>query len=121
MAFSVGLIGMGVRAGYFALVSGTVVAQNSGVTAQNWEQAARTAGVPQQRIDEAKAAVDPSRAQAVSAERLREAGAVAAWSAFAGTFLSIAASVFGSLAGRGATFRLFPVATVRRREGLIVP
>ena len=121
MAFSVGLIGMGVRAGYFALVSGTVVAQNAGVTAQNWEQAARSAGVPQQRIDEARAAVDPNRAVPVNEERVREAAAVAAWSAFAGTLLSIAACVFGSLAGRGAVFRLFPVTRVQHRGEIIIP
>jgi hypothetical protein len=125
MAFSVGMIGMGMRAGYFALVSGTMVAQNSGYTAQNWEASARAAGVPEQRIADAKAAVDPNRVQATvndpaNREQLRQGAVVAAWSAFAGTLLSIAACVFGAVAGRGATFRLFPVATVRPAPGGII-
>ncbi|HUR52651.1 MAG TPA: hypothetical protein VMZ71_00840 [Gemmataceae bacterium] len=125
MAFSIGMIGMGMRAGYFAVVSGTLVAQNSGYTGANWEAGARAMGASDQSIANMKASMDPNRVQAAAndpatREQLRQGAVVAAWSAFAGTLLSIAACVFGAVAGRGATFRLFPVATVRPASGGII-
>ena len=125
-AVSIGMIGMGVRAGYFAAVSGTMVAQNSGMTAQNWEASLRAGGVSDQRIAEIKASMDPNRLQAAAndpanQERVRQGAVIAAWTALVGTLLSIAACVGGALAGRGATFRLFPVATVRPTQGIVIP
>jgi len=126
-AFSLGIISMGVGAGYFALVSGTLVAQNTGVTPQNWEAGARALGASEQRIADVKASIDPNRARELAndpatRERARQAVIVAAWSALAGTLVSIAACIFGSLAGRGATFRLLPVTAVRPAPGgIIIP
>lgn len=125
MAFTMAMVGMGVRAGYMALVSGTLVAQQSSAVQQrNWEDMAREAQVPQQKIEEAKAAIDPARVRAevtdpANQEKMREGGIVAAWSVFGGTLLSIAAAVGGALVGCGPRFRLFPVA-VSRREVLHV-
>ena len=132
VTISVGLVGMGVRAGYFALVGGAMVAQNSPAVqgAPNWEQAARNAGVSQERIDTAKASVDPNKAREVAndpaaQERAHQAAVGASWAALVGVLLSMATAIGGAMVGRGPSFRLFPVAHVSpvnpaRRE-LIIP
>lgn len=125
-AFSLGMVSMGIRAGYFALVSGTVVAQQSPTAQQNWDDVARQAGVTEAQIASAKTSIDPAKVRATvndpaNREAALEGAAIAAWSALAGTLLSIAASLFGALAGRGAAFRLFPATALPRRQGLIVP
>lgn len=120
-AFTLFLVGVGVRAGYTALLGGTLVAQNSpAVQQRGWEDLARDAGIPQERIDAARTSADPSRVRAelnnpVNQEKVREGGMIAAWSAFGGTLLGIAAAVAGAMVGRGATFRLFTVAVRDRR------
>lgn len=120
------LAGMGVRAGYFAVIGGTVVTQNN-ERIPAWEESARQAGVPQQQIDQARAAVDPARVRAevndpANQEQAREAAIYAAWVALVGTMLSMAAAVGGALVGAGPHFRLFRVATVRdTRSRLIIP
>ena len=65
MAFSLMMVSSGVRTGYFALVGGTLVAQNSeAAQGQTWEDMARSAGVSQASIDAARANLDPNRARA---------------------------------------------------------
>jgi hypothetical protein len=131
VAISVALVGMSVRAGYFALVGGAVVVQQSPAAqnANNWEQAMRNAGATQQQIDSVRAGLDPNRARQVAndpqaQERAREAAIAASWAALVGVLLSMATAIGGSVAGRGPNFRLFPTARVQaveaRRE-LIVP
>jgi hypothetical protein len=129
---SVLLVGTGVRAGYFALVGGAMVVQTSpGVqSAPNWEQAARNAGVSQERIDAAKASIDPNKAREIANDpvaqrRAEEAAVAASWAALVGVLLSMASAIGGALVGRGPSFRLFPVGrvatvTTARRE-LIIP
>jgi hypothetical protein len=125
-AASVFLVGMGIRAGYFAVLGGSVVAQNN-ERIPPWEELARQSGVPQQRIDDLKAGVDPARAREVAndpaaQERAQEAAMYASWTALVATMLSMAAAIGGALVGRGTVFRLFPAVTVRRQESrLIVP
>ena len=126
-AISMGFVAMGVRAGYFAFVGGSVVAQNN-ERIPPWEDMARSSGVPQQQINDAKAAIDPNRVKAevndpANRERAQDAAVAAAWAALVGTMLSMAAAVGGALAGKGLTFRLFPVAVVRRQEQrqIIIP
>lgn len=123
------MVGVGVRAGYFAAVGSAVVVQNN-ERITPWEDVARQAGVPQQRIDEAKNAIDPARARELAndpqnQERAREAAVGAAWIALVGTMLSMAAAVGGAFVGCGTPFRLFGVAVVRRDQQpasrLIVP
>lgn len=123
------LVGVGMRAGYFAIVGGAVVAQNSPPVqnAQSWEQAARNVGVPQDKIDAAKASVDPSKAREVAndpaAQRnAKEAAVYASWSALVAILLSMATAIGGAIVGSGPSFRLFPVAHAHtaRRE-LIIP
>jgi multidrug efflux pump subunit AcrB len=130
MGISLWFVGVGVRTGYFAAVGGAVVVQQ-GQTGMNWEEAARRAGVSQQRIDDAKAGLDPNRARELAndpqnQERARETATAAAWTALVGTMLSMAASVCGAMVGCGPSFRLFGVAVRRRDTGetgtrLIIP
>ncbi len=132
VTISVALVGMGVRAGYFALVGGAMVVQTSPdvQNAPNWEQAARNAGVSQERIESAKASVDPNKAREIAndpaaSERAHQAAVGASWAALVGVLLSMASAIGGAMVGRGPSFRLFPVARVAtvtpaRRE-LIIP
>jgi hypothetical protein len=128
VGISLWLVGIGIRTGYFAAVGGAVVAQQH-APAQNWEEAARRAGVPQQRIDDLKASTDPNRAREIAndpqaQERAREAAMATAWTALVATMLSMAAAVCGAMVGCGPRFRLFRVAAVRREPDgpkLIVP
>lgn len=119
-AISVGFVAMGVRAGYYAFVGGSVVVQNN-ERVPPWEDMARTAGVPDKQINDAKTAIDPNRVRAeandpANQEKAREAAVAAAWAALVGTMLSMAAAVSGALVGKGVSFRLFPAAIVRREE-----
>lgn len=130
VAMSVFLVGMGVRAGYFALVGGAMVAQQSPEVrnAQSWEEAARNAGVSQERIDAAKASVDPNRARATAndpaaQEKAQEALVAASWAVLVGVLLSLGAAIGGSLLGRGPALQLIAARQVQveaRRE-LIIP
>lgn len=125
------LVSMGVRGGYFAVVGGSMVAQNN-ERIPAWEETARQAGVPQQQIDSAKAAIDPNRVRAelndpANQERAMNAAVASSWVALVATMLSMAAAVTGALVGRGAAFRLFPATTgvaIQRGPGgpqLIIP
>jgi flavin-binding protein dodecin len=118
------LVGVGVRAGYFAAMGGSVVVQNSD-RAATWEDAARQQGVPQQQIDQWKATLDPNHVRAevndpANRERARQAAMYASWIALVGTMLSMAAAVGGAVAGAGPSFRLFRVAAVRETHGRVV-
>jgi hypothetical protein len=119
-AFTLFLVSMGVRAGYMALVGGTLVGQNSQYVQQrSWEDLARDAGVPAERIDQARTAADPSRVRAdlndpATREKIESNSVIAAWSVFVGTLVSIGAAVTGAMVGRGASFRLFGVVTPAR-------
>jgi hypothetical protein len=121
---SLGMVGMGVRAGYFAAVGGSAIVQNN-ERIPAWEDAALAAGVSQQRISEAKASIDPARIRAAAEdpanrERARENAMYAAWIALVGLLLSMAASIGGAMVGRGVAFHLYPVRVVRD-DRLIVP
>ena len=128
MGIALWFVGSGVRTGYFAAVGGAVAVQRT-EPAQNWEETARRAGVPQQRIDDLKAGTDPNRAREIAndpqaQERAREAAIAAAWTALVATMLSMAACVSGAVVGCGPSFRLFRVKTIVREPAgpkLIVP
>ncbi|AWM36753.1 hypothetical protein GobsT_53950 [Gemmata obscuriglobus] len=123
VGFSLALVGMGARAGYFALVGGSMVAAQS-PAAQNWEQSARDAGVSQERIDAWKANMDPNKAREAAAdpatrERAERAAIGASWAALVGVMLSMAAAIGGAMAGRGVAFRLLSTGraiAIERRE-----
>jgi hypothetical protein len=121
---SIATVAMGVRAGYFAAVGGTVAVQNN-ERISTWEDMALAAGVSQQSINEAKNSVDPARIRAQAAdpanqEKAREAAVYAAWIALVGTMLSLAACIIGSMVGRGVAFHLYPVRVVRH-DRVVVP
>jgi hypothetical protein len=118
------LTATGVRSGFHAMVgvasAGEVAARNT--TADDWEAAARRAGVPQGTVDEwrrkaadgpdaaRRAAEDPQNRQAVA-----EAATRVTWWAFFGTLLSMVASVAGAYVGAGPTLRLMTLAASRTR------
>jgi hypothetical protein len=127
-AISLMLVSMGVRAGYFAAVGGSVVVQNN-ERIQPWEETARQAGVPEKQINDAKAAVDPARARAAvndpeNQKRAEHAAVAASWTALVATMLAMAAAIGGALVGCGPTFRVFRAAPVHRpvpQTTIIVP
>jgi len=131
VVFSAMLVGMGIRAGYFALVGGAMAIQSAPEvqSAATWEQAARNAGVSPERIEAAKASVDPNRAREVANDpvalkRAQEAAVGASWAALVGVLLSMAAAIGGAMVGRGPSFRLLaaPRATATEtRQALIIP
>ncbi len=118
-AISLGLVGTGIRAGYMALMGSALVAQNDPqVQAKSWDQMAREAGVSQQKIDDAKQAVEPNKVRAevndpANQEKAKQVGITTAWALFAGTLLSIGAAVGGAVVGRGPSFRLFRTVPVQ--------
>ncbi|MCI0704087.1 MAG: hypothetical protein L0241_23765 [Planctomycetia bacterium] len=124
VGFSLAVVGMGAREGYYALVRGSMVAQQA--PGANWEEGARAVGISQQKIDDMKAAADPKRAAEIAndpttKERVREAAIAASWATLVGLMLSMVACIGGSMCGRGAIFRLFPIARVEtaRREVVV--
>ena len=124
-AASMMMVGMGVRAGYFALLGGTMVAQNGATVQQrSWDELARDAGVSQASIDAARANVDPGRARAAATdpanrEKAGQVAVAASWGALAALLVSIAAAVGGAVAGSGPQFRLFPTTPAHRPEIIV--
>ena len=119
-AIAIGMVMMGLRGGYNALLGAALVAQNTetGQAAQaDWERAAREAGISQDRINQVRQGLNPELAQnPENVEAARRGAMIAAWSTLAGTLLSMGAAVLGALASVGPTFRLFPAATVVTEE-----
>ena len=118
------LVGMGLKAGYFALMSGAMATPEVR-NAQELEQAARNAGWSQASIDAAKASVDPNRPMdPITRDKAHEAAVGAAWAALVGVLLSMASAIGGAMVGRGPGFRLYPasrVQTVEARREIIIP
>jgi hypothetical protein len=118
------LMASGVRAGFNAMVGMAHATQavTGDASSRGWEEAARRAGVPQERIDEwrkkapdaadqaGRGAEDPDNRQAAA-----DATARVTWWAFLGTLVSMLASVAGSYVGAGPRFRLVRVPYVRTR------
>jgi uncharacterized membrane protein len=119
------LMASGVRSGFNAVVgmsqAGHAVAGD--VSAQDWEAAARKAGVPQERLDEwrAKAPDAAERARLAAEDQQNQQAAADAvtrvtWWAFLGTVVSMLAAVAGSYVGAGPRFRLVAVPYLRARN-----
>jgi hypothetical protein len=110
-------------------VATTARAATDGDVSAGWEDAARRAGVPQEKIDEwrLKAQAAPAEARhAAEDPQTRQAAADAAtrvtWYTFFGAWLSMAAAALGGYVGAGPSFRLVGVANrhdVVRRETVI--
>ena len=118
------LVGMGLKAGYFALMSGAMATPEVR-NAQELEQAARNAGWSQTSIDAAKASVDPNRpVDPFTRDKMNEAAVGAAWATLVAVLLSMASAIGGAMVGRGPAFRFFPatrVQTVEARREIIIP
>jgi hypothetical protein len=109
------MVAVGVRGGFNAMLgatyAGTVVGR--AIPAEDWEAAARRAGVSQEQIDKWRENVRnaPARArEALEDPANRQAAAdnamAAAWWTLLGTVLSLAAAIAGALVGSGPSFRL---------------
>jgi type IV secretory pathway TrbD component len=121
--FTLWMVGMGMRTGYNAMLSASMVARQDG--SQNWEAVARDAGFTQAQVDNMKAQADPAQLRAeannpANREALHDGAQMAVWGTLVGTLLSLGASVFGAVSGAGPAFRFFPTATVVRRESTLV-
>jgi hypothetical protein len=121
------LVAAGLKAGYFAAVGGSMVAQNS-PNAPNWKDGAKALGATDAQITSFESNLDKDKIAAAAndpanQERAREAAMTAAWTALVATMLGMAACVGGALVGAGTAFRIYPVRTVRTDTGprLIVP
>lgn len=124
-ALSMALVGSGVRAGYFAVVGGGLMAQNSNLSAAD---AARQLGMTEQQVNEARARLNlPALRDAANdpenQEAARNAAVWSSWTALVALMLSMGACVGGAVVGRGLAFRLYPVGARRGTDGprLIVP
>lgn len=118
LAMILWLAGVGLRAGFNAMwgVSTFTNAAARETTTEDWEAAARRAGVSQQTINEwrqkakdapaeARQAIeDPANQRAVA-----EYATQASWYTLLGTLLSMVAAVAGALVGSGPSFRLITV------------
>jgi hypothetical protein len=116
--FALFMVAQGLRTGYNALLGASIAVDANNA---NWEQAARQAGISQERINQWRQGLEPEnlRNQAdnpQAREEARKTARNASWATLAGTLLSIGAAVLGALVGMGPTFRLFPTAVVAERE-----
>jgi hypothetical protein len=124
LAMLLWLMATGVRSGFNAMVGMANVGQSAarGTTAEDWEAAARRAGVPRDTIAEwrRKAADAPAKAREAAEDPANQQAAAegatrATWWTLLGTLLSMAAAVAGALVGAGPTLRLVAVGPPLRR------
>jgi hypothetical protein len=110
------LMGVGVRSGFGALAGMAYLNEGQDRSADSLADAARRAGVPEERIDALK------REWATAPESVRKtleehkdgqsplsAAGILTWLTLVGVVLSLAAAIFGALAGSGPTVRLVAV------------
>jgi len=122
--FTLMMAGVGVRAGYYALVGGTLVAQNSPAAQQPWDQSMRDAGFSNETINRLRTEGSAERVRAeannpATREEARKAAVIAAWAALVGSLLAVGSAICGAMVGRGPAFRFFPAATPHRTEIII--
>ena len=110
------LTAAGLRAGFNSMIAMASLGQMGiqGVD-ENWEAAARRAGIPQSAIDNAKGEVAASAG--VTQERTTEqqssdVAMKASWYSLFGVMLSMASAAIGAFVGGGPTLRLFGMSTV---------
>lgn len=107
------LLGSGIKTGFNAMVgvasaSQVMAADSSGHV--DWQDAARRAGIPQERITEWQQQVKdlPAKVhQAIGGADHTATAARASWWAFAGTLLSMLAAIGGAVYGAGPRFHRF--------------
>jgi hypothetical protein len=120
------MVGLNVKAGYFALMGGTLVTPNAPIAQQrSWEDLARSAGISQDRIDAAKQGLNPDRLRAeaddpMNQKRAERAAIAVSWGALIALLLSIGAAVGGAVCGAGPNFRLLSIGQAGHRREVIV-
>ncbi|MBA3481367.1 MAG: hypothetical protein H0T51_06085 [Pirellulales bacterium] len=110
------LLSSGLSAGFSAMagMANLTGAAAKNMSSEDWEAAARQAGVSQESIDQWRQSAEdaPERAREEATDPAnREAAAEyatqATWWTLGGTLLSMAAAVIGAVVGAGPSFRIF--------------
>lgn len=89
------MTGSVIRTGFTTVVGTANVAANATNPPQNWEQAARQAGLTDAQVQQ-------MRAQMPTTQQVQDTSASAAWWSLLGLCLSLAASIGGAIAGAGS-------------------
>jgi len=104
-------VSTGMRGGFNAMVG--ISAFTRGTTADDWEAAARNAGVPQETINDwrTRAANAPAETRRAASDPQNQQAALdyathATWWTLLGTLASMLGAIAGALVGAGPTFRL---------------
>jgi len=117
VGFSLAIVGMGARAGYFAIVGGSMIGQQNPAIQQRLDAGLTTV---EQKANQTQEDLrnDPAAQQRI--DQAQKAAVGASWAALVGIMLSMAATIIGAMVGCGHAFRLIPVArgtvTTARRE-----
>jgi len=116
LAMLMWLTASGIGAGFNSMMQ---VANVAGVSnsQQDWQSVARSAGVPQETIQqwEQQAATAADRADDPDAQRqAHDTATQATWWTLGGVVLSLLAAIAGALVGAGPTFRLLPLHVTHR-------
>ena len=110
--------GIGIRSGFNAMLAINNNAQTA--STQNWETAAKEAGVPPEQIADWRQKNGIADTTAQNAQRQQDISNAATrigWYAFLGTWLSMLAAAAGALVGAGPTFRIVAVRSVAAGNG----
>jgi hypothetical protein len=114
----------GLKAGISGIVGMANAQTASGTT---WEDNLRNMGVPQNEIDRVRATIPDASARAndpANRQQVEDNATRAAWYAFLGTMIAMAAAAIGGYVGSGPTLRLFTIrvnraATFDRRDAYV--
>lgn len=110
------LLSSGISAGFSAMagMANLTGAATENMSKEDWEAAARQAGVSQETLDQwrqtADDASEKARAEAedpANREAAAEYATQATWWTLGGTLLSMAAAIIGAVVGAGPSFRVF--------------
>lgn len=101
------LVASGVRSGFTAMVGMTNVASAAAQTTnpEDWQAAARQAGVSQEQIQQWQNSVASATDQ-VTQEEITSNAAAATWWTLLGVLLSMGAAIGGAVLGAGPSFKL---------------
>lgn len=115
------LVGAGFRAGYNALLTTSLAAHHASPNA-SWEDAARAAGISEERITQLRRDLNPDNVRAAATdpdnqEEARRGVMTAVWSILIGTVLGLATAAGGALAGAGPYFHRFFPSTIYHASG----
>jgi hypothetical protein len=110
VGFSLAIVGMGARAGYFAIVGGSMIGQQNPTIQQRLDAGLTTV---EQKAAQTQEELKNDAAAQQRIEQAQKAAVGASWAALVGIMLSMAASIIGAMVGCGTAFRLIPVARPR--------